>query len=142
MTNAPVLAVDYLKRCRLRVRAVETLIDAGDFADAVRKAQETVELAVKAVLKLKRLSYPRAHDVARLLRDAAIAGPLLRPDEFSRIEHASKTLRRSPSRRRGRRAARILRTQRRGRGTRESPGGARAREPRLQAERDPVPVEG
>jgi HEPN domain-containing protein len=94
MTNAPVLAVDYLKRCRLRVRAVETLIDAGDFADAVRKAQETVELAVKAVLKLKRLSYPRAHDVARLLRDAAIAGPLLRPDEFSRIEHASKTLRR------------------------------------------------
>jgi HEPN domain len=58
MTNAPVLAVDYLKRSRLRVRAVEALIDAGDFADAVPEAQESVELAVKAVLKLKGLSYP------------------------------------------------------------------------------------
>lgn len=94
MTNAPVLAVDYLKRCRLRVRAVEILIDAGDFADAVREAQETVELAVKAVLKLKGLSYPRAHDVARLLRNPGIAGPLLGPDELGRIEHASKSLRR------------------------------------------------
>jgi HEPN domain-containing protein len=94
MTNAPVLAVDYLKRSRLRVRAVEALIDAGDFADAVPEAQESVELAVKAVLKLKGLSYPRAHDVARLLRDPAISGPLLTPDELGRIEHASKTLRR------------------------------------------------
>jgi HEPN domain-containing protein len=47
MTNAPVLAVDYLKRSRLRVRAVEALIDAGDFADAVPEAQESVELAVR-----------------------------------------------------------------------------------------------
>ena len=94
MTNAPALAVDYLKRSRLRLRAVETLIEAEDFADAVREAQETVELAVKALLKLKGLSYPRAHDVARLLRDATIAGPLLMPDELGRIEHASKTLRR------------------------------------------------
>jgi HEPN domain-containing protein len=49
---------------------------------------------VKALLKLKGLSYPRAHDVARLLRDPAISGPLLTPDELGRIEHASKTLRR------------------------------------------------
>lgn len=94
MTNAPALAVDYLKRSRLRVRAVEALIGACDFADAVREAQESVELAVKAVLKLKGLSYPRAHDVARLLRDPAVAGPLLTPDELGRIERASKTLRR------------------------------------------------
>ena len=94
MTNAPALAVDYLKRARLRVRAVEALISAGDFADAVRESQESVELAVKALLKLKGLTYPRAHDVARLLRDTAIAGPLLASDEVERVEHASKTLRR------------------------------------------------
>lgn len=94
MTNAPALAVDYLRRARLRVRAVEALIAAGDFADAVRESQESVELAVKALLKLKRLSYPRAHDVARLLRDPAVAGPLLTPDELGRVELASKTLRR------------------------------------------------
>lgn len=94
MTNAPALAVDYLRRARLRVRAVEALIGASDFADAVRESQETVELAVKALLKLKGLSYPRAHDVARLLRDAAIAGPLLTPDQLARVEQVSKTLRR------------------------------------------------
>jgi len=94
VTNAPALAVDYLRRARLRVRAVEALIAAGDFADAVRESQETVELAVKGLLKLKGLSYPRAHDVARLLRDPAIAGPLLTPQGLARVEHVSKTLRR------------------------------------------------
>lgn len=94
MTNAPALAVDYLRRARLRVRAVEALIAAGDFADAVPESQETVELAVKALLKLKGLSYPRAHDVARLLRDPSIAGPLLEAAELARVEHVSKTLRR------------------------------------------------
>lgn len=94
MTNAAALAVDYLRRSRLRVRAVEALIGAGDFADAVREAQETVELAVKGVLKLKGLAYPRAHDVARLLRDPAITGPLLTADEVAGVERASKTLRR------------------------------------------------
>lgn len=94
MTNAVALAVDYARRARLRVRAVEALITAGDFADAVRESQESVELAVKAVLKLKGLSYPRAHDVARLLRDPAIAGPLLTSEELARVEQISKTLRR------------------------------------------------
>lgn len=48
---------------------------------------------MKALLKLKSLSYPRAHDVARLLRDRAILGPLLTADELGRIEHVSKTFR-------------------------------------------------
>lgn len=94
MTNAMALALDYVRRARLRVRAVEALITAGDFADAVRESQESVELAVKAVLKLKGFSYPRAHDVARLLRDPAIAGPLLTAPELARVEQISKTLRR------------------------------------------------
>lgn len=94
MTNAPALALDYLRRARLRVHAVEALINAGDFPDAVRESQETVELAVKALLKLKGLTYPRAHDVARLLRDPMIAGPLLGVDELARVEGASKALRR------------------------------------------------
>lgn len=94
MTNATALAVDYIRRARLRVRAVEALIAAEDFADAVRESQESVELAVKALLKLKGLAYPRAHDVARLLRDPAVAGPALSPDELARVEKVSKALRR------------------------------------------------
>ena len=94
MTNAAALAVDYIRRAHLRIRAVEALIDAGDFADAVRESQESVELAVKAVLKLKNLAYPRAHDVARLLRDPTVVGPLLTAGELARVEYVSKTLRR------------------------------------------------
>jgi len=33
VTNAAALAVDYIRRARLRVRAVEALIAAEDFAD-------------------------------------------------------------------------------------------------------------
>jgi HEPN domain-containing protein len=94
MTNAAALAADYIRRAHMRVRAVEALIDVGDFADAVRESQESVELAIKAVLKLKDLTYPRAHDVARLLRDPRIVGPLLTAEELARIERISKSLRR------------------------------------------------
>ena len=85
MTNAPVLAADYLKRARMRIHAIEALISVSDFPDAVRESQESVELAVKGLLKLKGLGYPRAHDVSRLLRDGAIAGPLLTADEIADI---------------------------------------------------------
>ncbi len=52
MTNALALAVDYLRRSRMRVRAIEALIEAGDHPDAVRESQETVGLAIKSLLKL------------------------------------------------------------------------------------------
>jgi len=94
VTNAVALALDYIRRARLRVHAVEALIAAQDHADAVRESQESVELAVKALLKLRGLSYPRAHDVARLLRDPAIAGTVLLPDELAKVESVSKALRR------------------------------------------------
>lgn len=94
MTNAPALARDYLRRARMRVKAVEALVAAGDFADAVRESQETVELAIKALLKLKGLTYPRAHDVARLLRGAEISGSLLTAQEVGEVEMVSKALRR------------------------------------------------
>lgn len=94
MTNSAALAADYLRRARLRIHAVQALIDAEDFPDAVRETQETVELAVKALLKLRGLTYPRAHDVARLLRDPTISGPLLSSEEVAEVEQHSKALRR------------------------------------------------
>ncbi len=94
MTHTGALAVNYLRRSRLCVRAGEALIAAGDQADAVRESQETVELAVKALLELAGLSYPRAHDVARLLRDPLIQGTILEAGWVGEIERVSKTLRR------------------------------------------------
>ena len=94
VTNAFALAANYLKRARMRIHAIEALISVSDFPDAVRESQESVELAVKGLLKLKGLGYPRAHDVSRLLRDGAIAGPLLTADEIADMERTSKALRR------------------------------------------------
>jgi HEPN domain-containing protein len=94
VTNARSLAEDYLRRARLRLEAISALIRVSDFADAVRESQEAAELAVKALLKLKGIAYPRAHDVARLLDDPAILGPLLSQDEVAHIQRASKQLRR------------------------------------------------
>jgi HEPN domain-containing protein len=43
-------------------------------------------------ITLKGLAYPRAHDVARLLRDQSIVGALLTSDEVGRVEAVSKAL--------------------------------------------------
>lgn len=94
MTNATALALDYIRRARLRVRAVEALIAAQDYPDAVRESQESVELAVKGLLKLRGLSYPRAHDVARLRRDPAVVDAVLSAGELAHVEAVSKALRR------------------------------------------------
>jgi hypothetical protein len=51
VTNAAALALDYLRRARMRIVAVEALIAVGDFADAdealatLRSVLETIGLA-------------------------------------------------------------------------------------------------
>ena len=46
------LALDYLKRAKIRLEVLEVLYEKGDYPDVVREAQEVVELALKAVLRL------------------------------------------------------------------------------------------
>ena len=65
MTNVLALPCDYLRRARLSVSGVEALIAVGDFPDAVRPRQGSIEPAVKAVLKLKGLTYPRGRAFER-----------------------------------------------------------------------------
>ncbi len=52
------LAIDYLKRAKIRLEVLEVLYEKGDYPDVVREAQEVVELALKAVLRLIGVELP------------------------------------------------------------------------------------
>lgn len=61
------LAGDYVRRAQVRLRALDVLFDAGSWADVVREAQETVELALKGLLRSVGVNPPRVHDVSEVL---------------------------------------------------------------------------
>jgi len=93
MQNRP-LAEDYVRRARVRVRALDVLFEAESWADVVRESQEIVELALKGLLRSVGVDPPRIHDVA----DVLTAERQRLPDELSgdldRLAEASRRLRR------------------------------------------------
>lgn len=54
--------------------AVEALITAADFSDTVRESQESVELAVKALLELKASPNPRTRPGRGVIDGGARSG--------------------------------------------------------------------
>jgi len=88
------LAVDYLKRARVRLDAIAVLYEGQSWADVVRESQEVVELTLKALLRASGIDAPRVHDVAPILtaerdRLPATLGPSV--DELAEV---SRQLRR------------------------------------------------
>lgn len=71
MTNSS-LAKDYIFRAHGRRKAVQTLFDGGLYADVVRECQESLELALKALVREAGHVVPRSHDVSDSL--SMIAG--------------------------------------------------------------------
>jgi HEPN domain-containing protein len=59
------MARDYIYRANRCLREAEIAISESDFAGAIRRSQEALELAVKAVLRSMAIEYPREHDVGR-----------------------------------------------------------------------------
>lgn len=57
------IARDYLKRARLRRRALDTLFEGQGFADVVREAHEVAELVLKGALRFVGVDPPKRHDV-------------------------------------------------------------------------------
>jgi hypothetical protein len=88
------LAADYARRAALRLRALALLFDAEGWADVVREAQETVELALKGLLMSRGIEPPRLHDVSDVLLAESDRLPVdLRP-EVQGLALISKELRR------------------------------------------------
>ena len=61
------LAGDYLRRARIRLVALDVLLDEESWADVVRESQEVVELTLKGLLRACGIDPPRLHDVSPVL---------------------------------------------------------------------------
>ena len=66
MTNRD-LARSYIWKAETRLDVLEVLNRKGNFSDVVREAQETVELALKGMLRAVGIEPPKYHDVGGLL---------------------------------------------------------------------------
>jgi len=61
------MARDYVQRALRCLREAELALSEGDAPMAVRRSQEALELAVKALLRAIGVEYPRSHDVSDAL---------------------------------------------------------------------------
>jgi len=90
----PDLARDHVWRAAVRLRALDALYEGGSWADVVRESQETVELALKGLLRSCGVEPPRIHDVSDvLLAERARLPPPVR-DALDDLTRISRDLRR------------------------------------------------
>lgn len=88
------LALDYLRRAAVRLRAIDVLFEAQSWADVVRESQEVVELALKGLLRSYGVDAPRIHDVSEVLLAEAERLPAAVRRETARLAAISRDLRR------------------------------------------------
>lgn len=72
MVTGHALALAYLEKAQVRLRVLEVLLEEKAYSDVVREAQEVVELALKAMLRLVGVEPPKQHDVGGLLVDHSL----------------------------------------------------------------------
>ena len=82
MTNGS-LAESHLLKATGRMRVLALLFAEDDWSDVVRKAQESVEFALKGVLRQVGIEPPHWHDVGSILREHRNRLP---PDVASEVE--------------------------------------------------------
>lgn len=87
------LALDYLRKGRVRVEMLAWLLDREAFADVVREAQEAVELCLKGALRQVGIDPPKIHDVGGLLIAYRSRFPVSAQEEVERVAAISKQLR-------------------------------------------------
>jgi HEPN domain-containing protein len=61
------LAKDYIKRAEIRLSAIEVLYNLESWADVVRESQESIELALKSLLRTSGIEFPRMYDVSKIM---------------------------------------------------------------------------
>jgi HEPN domain-containing protein len=62
------MARDYAERARWSLKEAEEALKGKKNAICIRRSQEALELAVKAVLRRLAVEYPREHDVSEALQ--------------------------------------------------------------------------
>jgi HEPN domain-containing protein len=61
------MALDYMERALRCLEEAELAFSKNDYAGTVRRSQEALELASKAILRISGIEYPREHDVSPVL---------------------------------------------------------------------------
>lgn len=90
----PELAYDYLRRAKVRLEALDVLFEGESWPDVVRESQETVELALKALLRASGIDPPRIHDVSEILLSQRSVLPSELSGELETLAEVSRQLRR------------------------------------------------
>jgi HEPN domain-containing protein len=88
------LAADYVRRAKVRLRAIDVLYDGESWADVVRASQGVVELALKGLLRKHGVEPPRIHDVSALLLAERERLPEPLHSSLERLAAISRSLRR------------------------------------------------
>lgn len=88
------LAADYVRRAEIRLKAIDVLFESASWADVVRESQETVELALKGLLRAHGIEVPRIHDVSDVLLAEKERLPKPLRGEIAHLARVSKQLRR------------------------------------------------
>jgi len=88
------LAEDYFRRAKVRLQVLDSYLVARSWADVVRESQETVELALKAVLRASQVDAPRVHDVSQILMDNREMLPAALTPDIDKLAGYSRAMRR------------------------------------------------
>jgi HEPN domain-containing protein len=90
--NSLALAQDYLRKVKVRRRALQILFEGESYADVVRESQEVVELILKGVLRFLGIDPPKRHDIGGTFRELSERLPANFRARLDAIEFISKTL--------------------------------------------------
>lgn len=92
MTNSR-LAQAYLQKVQVRMEVLGLLLERKAYSDVIREAQEVVELATKAMLRLRGLEPPKYHDVGPFLLEHRKDFPTDVADQMDKVAAICKWLR-------------------------------------------------
>jgi len=92
MTNSE-LARSYFIKATKRIKILPILKDDGAYSDVIREAQETVELALKGMLREVGVEPPKWHDVGDLIVEFREKFPKEVSENTERLASISKWLR-------------------------------------------------
>jgi len=87
------LARSYIKKALVRLDILDVLHEKGAYSDAMREAQELVELALKGLLRFVGIEPPKYPDVGHLLLEHSERFPDISREELQKAAEVSKVLR-------------------------------------------------
>lgn len=65
--NTREMGRDYLSRAKRCLTEAEVALNEHDYSMTVRRSQECIEMAIKGILRLSGIEFPREHDVSDVL---------------------------------------------------------------------------